>query len=241
MYFDPQRPPLIFSFPRSYPATPRSTQPFGPPILGPPTVVSRPCAPEEHARAASPQPHRCAECAELKRQVDDLRRENELLQVELETARISKDDANVGDFIASVKNKVNKENVINQVGVQKPTAVSVPPAELTGGIKTVDLSQLSFAEISELRHLRRAPQPVAKTLEALATTLSYSSSDELLADASLVSKLKAFADKVDSNGKKAIWKKIQRNISDLTAERVLQCNRPAGLLFTWLIQTLRPN
>ena len=233
MYFDSKRPPLLFTYTLTHPSTPR--QPLGPPILRPPTVGNF----EEPARAASPQPHRCAECAELRRQVQDLRRENELLQVELEVARLARDQANVGEFIAAMKNK-NSENLLTQPKVQSPQPPPAQPQPPRQG-SAVDLSQISFAEISELRHLRRAPPPVTKTLEALATTLSYATSEELLADASLVSKLKAFGEKADANTKKTIWKKIQKNIYDLSVERVLQCNRPAGLLFAWLLQTLRPN
>jgi hypothetical protein len=192
--------------------------------------------PEENARAASPQPHRCAECVDLRRQLEDLRRENELLQVELEVARMSKDDSKVGEFIAAIKNKKTSEYA-NENSSKQPHAAS-PRSASTAGV--VDLSQISFQEISELRHLRRAPAPVVKTLEALATALSYTSSEELLADASLVSKLKTFAE-TDEKTKKLAMKKIARVVADLTPERVMQCNRPAGLLFAWLLQTVRSN
>lgn len=94
------------------------------------------------------------------------------------------------------------------------------------------LDDLTPAQLSELRQLKRPPPVVKSVIDALCALLGAASDRMLLSDPLLIAKLRSFT--ASSVGEETLYK-VRSLIEGLSYDRVAAASKPGATLYRWLM------
>ena len=130
------------------------------------------------------------------------------------TARCQRCEA-LSEEIENLKNQLEKAVSLHH----QEEAIPVPMVQ--------SRQELSFGLISELRHLKRPPEPVQKVLQAFSALFG----EKTLKDPFLISKMRQLK---ENSVTQETWCKVDEILANVKPERISQCSKSAKVLFDWI-------